>query len=60
VKIKYGKTFEFLKRLVLAWDPDFTKLTASEKVELKIAEDDEYIDEDDVDWDNLSKYEGIV
>ena len=60
MKIKYGKTFEFLKRLVLAWDPDFTKLTASEKVELKIAEDDEYIDEDDVDWDNLSKYEGIV
>lgn len=23
--------FEMVKRLVLAWDPDFTKLTASEK-----------------------------
>jgi hypothetical protein len=44
--------FELVKRLVLAWDPDFTKLTASEKKELEEAENGEYIDEDDIDWDS--------
>jgi hypothetical protein len=42
--------FEFVKRLVLAWDPDFTKLTASERKALEEAENGEYIDEDDIDW----------
>lgn len=31
---------EFVKRLVLAWDPDFTKLTPLEKKELDEAEKD--------------------
>ena len=48
--------FEFLKRMVLAWDPDYTKLTASERQILEEAENGEYIDEDDIDWDNLEKY----
>jgi hypothetical protein len=29
---------EFIKKLVLAWDPDFTKLTAAERKELEEAE----------------------
>lgn len=29
---------EFVKRLVLAWDPDFTKLTESEKNDLEEAQ----------------------
>lgn len=29
--------FEFVKRIVLAWDPDFTKLTPQEEKELKEA-----------------------
>lgn len=29
---------EFVKRLVLAWDPDFTKLTPAEKAELEKAQ----------------------
>jgi len=48
--------FQFIKRLVLAWDPDYTKLTLSERKELEEAEEDEFIDSDDIDWDNLEKY----
>ncbi|MCL2811041.1 MAG: hypothetical protein FWD25_04030 [Clostridia bacterium] len=48
--------FELMKRLVLAWDPDFTKLTPSERKELEEAENDEYIDGDTIDWSNLEKY----
>ena len=33
--------YEMVKRLVLAWDPDFTKLTPSEAAELAEAELDE-------------------
>lgn len=33
--------YEMVKRLVLAWDPDFTKLTPSEAAELAEAEKDE-------------------
>ena len=29
--------FEFIKRLVLAWDPDFTKLTPAEAEQLEQA-----------------------
>jgi hypothetical protein len=42
--------FEFIKRLVLAWDPDFTKLTPAERKHLEEAENGEYVDEDDIDW----------
>lgn len=33
--------FEMVKRLVLAWDPDFTKLTPAEAAELSEAEKDD-------------------
>lgn len=48
---------EFIKRLVLAWDPDFTKVTAEEAQMIRKAESDEYIPEDEIDWDNLKKYD---
>lgn len=32
--------YEFIKRLVLAWDPDFTKLTPNEELSLKEAEEE--------------------
>ena len=47
--------YEFIKKLVLAWDPDFTKLTAEERELLEKAENSEFIDETDIDWDNLDK-----
>ena len=33
--------YEMVKRMVRAWDPDFTKLTASEAQELEEAEKDD-------------------
>ena len=47
---------ELVKRIVLAWDSDFTKLTPKEAEELEEARNGEFIDEDDIDWDNLQKY----
>jgi len=47
---------EFIKRLVRAWDPDFTKLTAKELTELEAAKNTESINAKDIDWDNLNKY----
>lgn len=32
--------YEFVKRLVLAWDPDYTKLTPNEELNLKEAEEE--------------------
>lgn len=43
---------ELVKRLVLAWDPDFTKLTPEERARLEAAEIGEYIDSGDIDWNN--------
>lgn len=46
---------QFIKRLVLAWDPDFTKLTQEERAGLESAEqridNGEYIKDSDVDWE---------
>ena len=44
--------YELVKKLVLAWDPDFTKLTAKERSELEEAEaDPETVSFDAIDWD---------
>lgn len=32
--------YEFVKRLVLAWDPDYTKVTPNEALSLKEAEEE--------------------
>lgn len=42
--------YELVKKLVLAWDPDFTKLTKDERKELETAEAEGYVDADDIDW----------
>ena len=46
---------EVMKKLVLAWDSDFTKLTPSEAAELKIAHEQvangEVLDDDEIEWD---------
>lgn len=49
------KTFayEFIKKLVLAWDPDFTKVTEEEAAQIKEAEESGFINESEIDWDNL-------
>lgn len=48
--------YELMKKLVLAWDPDFTKVTPAEAIQLKQAEESGFIAEDEIDWDNLSEY----
>ncbi len=48
--------FEMLKRIVLAWDPDFTKVTAAEAKSIEEAEQSGFVAEDDIDWENLEKY----
>lgn len=46
--------FEFIKKLVLAWDPDYTKLTANEEERVKKAQSEmeagEYVSDDSIDW----------
>lgn len=47
---------ELLKRIVLAWDPDCTKLTPHEVQALVEAENSGFISSEDIDWDNLERY----
>lgn len=46
--------FELVKKLVLAWDPDYTKLTSAEKAELDKAsaemEAGDYVPESAINW----------
>ncbi len=45
--------YEFIKKMVLAWDPDFTKATADEKKKIENAEKSGYVDDDEIDWQNI-------
>ena len=47
---------EVMKRLVLAWDADYTKLTPAERKRIEAAKLSGFVDEKNIDWDNLSKY----
>lgn len=49
---------EFIKKMVLAWDPDFTKVTPDEADRISSAENSGFVSEDEIDWDNLAKYAG--
>lgn len=46
--------YEFIKKLVKAWDPDFTKVTPEEAKRIEAAENSGFIADSDIDWDNLS------
>ncbi len=49
---KRGFRAQALKKLVLAWDPDFTKLTITEQKELEEARLDEgTISHNEINWD---------
>lgn len=48
--------YEMVKRFVLAWDPDYTKLTPQEAKELEEAKNGEYISANEIDWNDLEKY----
>ena len=45
--------YEFIKKLVLAWDPDFTKVTAEEAEKIAAAENSGYVEADEIDWESI-------
>ena len=54
--VQYYKVCQLGKKLVLAWDPDYTKLTPSEAEAVARAEAEmdagEYVTDDEIDWDS--------
>lgn len=46
---------EFIKKLVIAWDPDFTKLTPTELAEVEAADEEishgDIVTHDAINWD---------
>ena len=46
---------EIIRRLVLAWDPDFTKVTPTEAADIAAAEEEfargEFVRHEDIKWD---------
>lgn len=48
--------YEIIKHFVLAWDPDFTKVTSEERKQIEEAEKSGFISDEDIDWDNLEQY----
>lgn len=49
--------YEFIKKLVLAWDPDFTKVTAEEAKIIEDADNSGYVDADEIDWESIGTNE---
>lgn len=47
--------YEFVKDLVLDWDPDFTKVTEEERVRVEASEKSGFTEESDIDWKNIGK-----
>ena len=45
--------YEFVKKLILAWDPDFTKGTPEEAKAIAAAEESGFVSEDEIDWDAI-------
>lgn len=45
----------FLKKLVLAWDPDYTKLTPEESSRVEAAENSGFVNDSDIDWSKIGR-----
>ena len=45
--------YEFIKKWVLAWDPNFTKVTDDEKNRISEAGESGFADDGDIDWANI-------
>lgn len=46
----------FIKKLVKAWDPDFTKVTPEESRQIAEAKKSGFIVDSDIDWNDLSAF----
>jgi hypothetical protein len=47
--------YEFIKKLVLAWDPDFTKVTPEEEARIESAEESGFVLEREIDWSKIGR-----
>lgn len=47
--------YEFVRKLVLAWDPDFTKVTQAEAERIRSAEESGFVSEDEINWDEIGQ-----
>lgn len=45
--------YEFIKKMVKAWDPDFTKVTPDEARRIEAAERSGFVDDSDIDWEHI-------
>lgn len=48
--------YELVRRLVLAWDPDYTRVTPEERDRIQKAEESGFVSEQDIDWEHLEQY----
>lgn len=46
----------FIKKLVQAWDPDFTQVTPDKADRISTAENSGFIANDEIDWDNIAQH----
>lgn len=46
---------EFIKKLVLAWDPDYTRLTPEEAARLEQAEKSGFVAEEEINWAEIGQ-----
>ena len=47
--------YEFIKKLVLVWDSDYTKVTPKEATSIKAAEESGFVFDDEIDWDTIGQ-----
>ncbi len=45
--------YEFIKKLVLAWDPDFTKVTEEEAKRIENAEKSGFVSDSEIEWEKI-------
>jgi len=47
--------YEFVKKLVLAWDPDYTKVTPAEAEQMAAAEASGFVDDEEINWNEIGQ-----
>ena len=49
-KEEQSLAYEMVRRLIMAWDPDFSRLTPKEEKDLLAAKASGYVDANAIDW----------
>ena len=45
--------YQFIKKLLIAWDPDFTKVTPAERKKIEDSENSGFVSDSDIDWNKI-------